>query len=202
MIMASETVVATVQSVLGTVVARSADGAERVLSAGDEVFLGEEIITSDGAFVSLGFPDAPALDLGANESIAITEDMLTGPDAEVADGALAPATAQTAEQIIAAIERGEDLDDLLDPAAAGAEGGSDSEGSSFVQVFRIDEPVSSVSYAVPGAQLASIPVVEDQGGDGPGSLVAPAPIRCLRVAPVVRVLRYEPGDPVEPVDPG
>jgi hypothetical protein len=175
MIMASETVVATVQSVLGAVVARSADGTERALSAGDQVFLGEEIITRDGAFVSLGFSDAPALDIGANESIAITEDMLTGPDAEVADGALAPATAQTAEQIIAAIERGEDLDALLDPAAAGVEGGNDSEGSSFVQVFRIDEPVTPVSYEVPANESAFTPVVEGRGGDELASLAAPAP---------------------------
>ena len=162
--MASETVVATVQSVIGHVIARSADGSERVLSAGDAVFLGEEIITGDGAIVSLDFPDAPTLEIGGSEVVAITEEMMTGPDAEVADGALGPTTAPTAEQIIAAIERGEDLDEILEPPAAGAEGGDDSEGSGFVQLFRISEPVDPVVYAFP-SNFAEAPSLEAVSGD-------------------------------------
>jgi large repetitive protein len=60
--MTSETVVATVQSAIGTVIARSSDGTERLLSAGDPVYLGDEIITAEGASISLAFPDAPGLE--------------------------------------------------------------------------------------------------------------------------------------------
>ncbi len=144
--MATE-VIATIANVFGEVLARDADGNVRVLAVGDEIYLGEEIITADGAFIALSFEDGSGLMLAGDEQVTITEDLPASFEPDPPGAAIGQATV---EEIIAALERGEDITDLLPPPGAGAEGGGDNGGGKFVRIARIDEPVPPVAYNFPG----------------------------------------------------
>jgi hypothetical protein len=159
--MATE-VIATVANVFGEVLARDADGNVRVLAVGDEIHLGEEIITADGAFIALSFEDGSGLMLAGGEQVTITEELMASVEPDPQGAAIGEATV---EEIIAALERGEDITDLLPAPGAGAEGGGDNEGGSFVRIARIDEPVPPVAYNFPGNEFPG-PGIEGAGGVG------------------------------------
>lgn len=145
--MATEQVIATVSSIAGSGSAqvRDADGNVRALNVGDEIRQGEVVITG-GSVVTLIFVDGTSLVLAEEEETQITDDIArtarVAPEASAVDGA-------TVDEIIAALERGESLDDLLEATAAGAGagGGADGEGGGFVMLSRIDEPTDPVAYA-------------------------------------------------------
>ncbi|MGM0553637.1 MAG: retention module-containing protein, partial [Pseudomonadota bacterium] len=133
-------VIATVESVVGTVIARDADGNTRVLQEGDEILQGEEVIAEDGAFIQMAFADGSSFALTGGEEVTVTEELAASFQPDPQDAAMGP---QTAEEIVAALERGESIDDMLEAPAAGLAGaGGDNEGASFVRIARIDEPVS------------------------------------------------------------
>ncbi|WP_038095108.1 retention module-containing protein, partial [Thioalkalivibrio sp. ARh4] len=140
-------VIATVESVDGTVIARDADGNTRVLREGDEIFLGEEVIAEDGAFIQLAFADGSSFELAGADEVTVTEELAASYEADPQDAAVGTLTA---EEIIAALERGDPIDDMLEPPAAGLAGaGGDNEGASFVRIARIDEPVPGIQYGFP-----------------------------------------------------
>ncbi|WP_026296513.1 retention module-containing protein [Thioalkalivibrio sp. ALJ2] len=139
--MAVNTVVATVQALTGTVIARDVDGNSRVLAVGDPVYAGEEVIPLQGASVDLQAMEGGVLSLGEGQQVLVGEALA---DSGRADNPEIP----TAEEVIAALERGESLDALIAPPAAGLEGG-DSDGSGFVRVARINEPVEPINYTFP-----------------------------------------------------
>ncbi|WP_026333057.1 retention module-containing protein, partial [Thioalkalivibrio sp. ALE18] len=136
-------VVATVESVVGTVIARDEDGNTRVLQPGDHIFYGEEVIAEDGAFIEMAFEDGSTLSLAGNESATITDDLAESAESVPEDGEIAEATV---EEIIAALDRGEDITDLLEAPAAGVDGGPAGEGGGFVRIARNTEEVGEVSY--------------------------------------------------------
>ncbi len=82
----------------------------------------------------------------------------------------------TAEEVIAALDRGESLDALIAPPAAGLEGGG-GEGGGFVRVARINEPVESINYTFPenvfGRPDAVGETVAVPGGETAGTVVPP-----------------------------
>ncbi|WP_156820965.1 retention module-containing protein [Thioalkalivibrio sp. ALgr1] len=139
--MAVNTVVATVQALTGTVIARDSDGNSRVLAVGDTVYAGEEVIPLQGASVELQAMEGGVLSLGEGQQALVGEALA---DSGRADNPEIP----TAEEVIAALERGESLDALIAPPAAGLEGG-DSDGGGFVRVARINEPVEPINYTFP-----------------------------------------------------
>ncbi|WP_026279770.1 retention module-containing protein [Thioalkalivibrio sp. ALJ16] len=167
--MAVNTVVATVQALTGTVIARDADGSSRVLAVGDPVYAGDELIPLQGASVDLQAMDGGALSLGEGQQALVGEVLA---DSGRADNPEIP----TAEEVIAALERGESLDALIAPPAAGLEGG-DSEGGGFVRVARISEPVEPINYTFPenvfGRPDALGETVAVPGGETPGTVMPP-----------------------------
>ncbi|WP_018993877.1 retention module-containing protein [Thioalkalivibrio sp. ALgr1] len=141
----SEVVVATVESVVGTVIARDEDGNTRVLQPGDEIFYGEEVITEDGAFIEMAFEDGSTMSLAGNESATITDDLAESAQPAPEEGEIADATV---EEIIAALDRGEDITDIIEAPAAGADGG-EGGGASFVRIARVGEEPPAVQYEFP-----------------------------------------------------
>uniref|UniRef100_UPI0003734C7A retention module-containing protein n=1 Tax=Thioalkalivibrio sp. ALJT TaxID=1158146 RepID=UPI0003734C7A len=140
----SEVVVATVESVVGTVIARDEDGNTRVLQPGDQIFYGEEVIAEAGAFIEMVFEDGSTMSLAGNESATITDDLAKSAESAPEDGEIAEATV---EEIIAALDRGEDITDLIEAPAAGLDGGPAGEGGGFIRITRGSEEVDPISYA-------------------------------------------------------
>ncbi|WP_018939167.1 retention module-containing protein [Thioalkalivibrio sp. AKL9] len=159
----SEVVVATVESIVGTVIARDEDGNTRVLQPGDQIFHGEEVIAEDGAFIEMAFEDGSTMTLAGNESATITPDLAESAEPEPQDAEVADATV---EEIIAALDRGEDITDLIEAPAAGADGG-DGGGASFVRIARVAEEPLAVQYEFPSNSFGEPGSV---GGNDSGTL--------------------------------
>ncbi|WP_018993880.1 retention module-containing protein [Thioalkalivibrio sp. ALgr1] len=143
--MGAEPVIATVQSVIGTVIARDAEGNARVFQQGDSIYRGESVIAQSGGLVELAFEDGSTLALAEGEEAVITEELAQSADTDPNDSQIGEATV---EEIIAALERGESLGDLLEAPAAGLEGGSDG-GVSFVRIARNIAEVRPIAYEFP-----------------------------------------------------
>ncbi|WP_018951736.1 retention module-containing protein [Thioalkalivibrio sp. AKL12] len=161
----SEVVVASVESIVGTVIARDEDGNTRVLQPGDPIFHGEEVIAEDGAFIEMAFEDGSTMTLAGNESATITPDLAESAEPEPQDAEVADATV---EEIIAALDRGEDITDLIEAPAAGLDGGVAGEGGSFVRIARGSEEVGEVTYAYDANALRGA----GEGPDGGTTLAA------------------------------
>ena len=89
----------TVKAVTGTVKAVALDSitvTERTLQVGDQVQLGEQIVTADGSSVVIEFSNGAVLDLGRNMETVLTAEMLTP------EGAPATAEAPVSEEAAAA----------------------------------------------------------------------------------------------------
>ncbi|MDH1109680.1 retention module-containing protein, partial [Metapseudomonas otitidis] len=118
------TVVAVVKSVIGQVVALSAEGVQRQLFEGDRIFQGDEIVTGAASMVTIELPDGRLIDLGRDTRWASNEFAPQAAD----DGAAQ--TAPSAEELQQAIAAGVDPTQAFEATAAGATsaGGSTSGG--------------------------------------------------------------------------
>ncbi|MDX1733426.1 MAG: retention module-containing protein, partial [Halioglobus sp.] len=148
--MANE-IIATVASIDGMAFARAADGATRELRAGDQLREGEVLLTPDGSKVQLTLSDGSPLLVSDIAEMAIDRDMV----AQYAAGRDQSAVEdESVRDVLAALERGDDLSEVLDPPAAGATDPA-SEGHSFVRLARILEVTDEFHGVV--APLAAEP---------------------------------------------
>ena len=134
--------IATVASVTGKAYARNADGELRELRTGDVLKEGETVVTPDGGRVELSLTDGSPLVINDMPEMTLTRDLMAdtaaGPDESAVDD-------ETIEQVLAALESGEDLGDVLEATAAGDSGGSGGDGNSFIRLARIVEETSEFS---------------------------------------------------------
>lgn len=70
------TLVGVVSQVIGEVFAVAGDGTRRPLSEGDQVFAGEQLITSAGGAIAITLSNGRQLTLGRDSSLNLTEQML------------------------------------------------------------------------------------------------------------------------------
>jgi len=124
----------------------------RPLKPGDVLLEGDTIVTLPGGQVQLAFLDGHMLTLLPNESFQFTAETSPNTRPEVAEAAL---PAGEADRIIQALERGENIDDLLDPTAAGLDGGGNDVGNGFVRLLRIVEGVGTASYQFESHEAAT-----------------------------------------------
>ena len=158
--------IAEVQDIQGTAYAVNADGERRLLQAGDALFEGESVETSEGGVVELTLSDGQSLVIAGQPVFLISADLVAdlapGADesalqTETLDELLAEGSLESLEQIIESADdaEAESLDDLLaaaeeDPtasgidfdnlaatAAGGDDSGADGGGSNIVQAARI-----------------------------------------------------------------
>ncbi|WP_326999248.1 VCBS domain-containing protein [Comamonas testosteroni] len=138
--MAAQTVLVT--KLTGQAWMRGPDGNLTVLHEGMRIPADAEIVTASGSTVQLQADGQPPLMVGENQDVHLTADLIQPPTVEEAAVA-SPANAQI-DQIIAAINAGQDPFDELDPTAATLSGGSEG-GSTFVRLSSIIEAVSPLA---------------------------------------------------------
>ncbi|MCZ4305054.1 retention module-containing protein, partial [Zoogloeaceae bacterium G21618-S1] len=154
--------VATVVAVIGEAYARNADGAMRVLKAGDALFEGEVVITRNGGRVELATSDGQLLEVQPNETIAITAELSDTTRPTPQESAVGDATI---DRVIQAINDGGDIDEAVDAPAAGLNGGAGGEGNSFVRLLRITEGVDPLDFEFGAARTAPEFVFDGGTGD-------------------------------------
>ncbi|MFO7541583.1 MAG: retention module-containing protein, partial [Thiobacillus sp.] len=135
--------VATVVAIEGQAFARDPSGQMRPLKAGDVLLEGDTIVTMPGGEVQLAFLDGHMLTLLPNETFQFSAETSPTSRPDLAEAAL---PAGEADRIIQALDRGENIDDLLDPTAAGIDGGGNNAGNDFVRLLRIVEDVNSIAF--------------------------------------------------------
>uniref|UniRef100_UPI0028AEC71C immunoglobulin-like domain-containing protein n=1 Tax=Pseudomonas sp. TaxID=306 RepID=UPI0028AEC71C len=147
-------VVAIVKTIVGQVVAVSAEGVRRFLVEGDRIYTGEQILTGEAGAVTLEFTDGRMLDLGRD----------TQWSANVPDQAaeLSEATAQSApsvQELQQAIAAGLDPTTELEAPAAGQTGnpgGAAGGGHSFVLLSEVGGEVDpTIGYPTEPLQFAA-----------------------------------------------
>ncbi|WP_156507753.1 retention module-containing protein, partial [Halioglobus sp. HI00S01] len=171
-----EAQIAVVAGLTGKAYVRSAEGELRELSVGDALFEGETVVTPDGVMVELTLTDGSLMGVDAPE-------MMLSPDlvAETAPGPDESAFQdETIEAVLAALESGEDLGEVLEATAAGPSSlsGPSGEGHSFIRLGRIAESTSEFdgiggttgNEAEAGAEQDSTPVdaIDDEAATDAG----------------------------------
>ncbi|MPS95230.1 retention module-containing protein, partial [Comamonas sp.] len=158
--MAAQTVLVT--KLTGQAWMRGPDGNLTVLHEGMRIPADAEIVTASGSTVQLQADGQPPLIVGENQDVHLTADLIQPPTVEEAAVA-SPANAQI-EQIIAAINAGQDPFDELDPTAATLSGGSEG-GSTFVRLSSIIEAVAplALEYGRSAPATTVLPVFSGVG---------------------------------------
>ncbi|MCM2478864.1 retention module-containing protein [Serpentinimonas maccroryi] len=155
---------ATVTAVTGNAVIVKADGTTRALQVGEVVQRGDVIRTQAGARVELLLPDGQIMAMGPNQALRVDETVaLTDATPQAADAAV---QATTVAEIVQILEQGLDLLEQIDPAAAGAVAAGAGEGSDFVRLLRVAEPVEPLAFQF---NLAAADTTDEIEGD-------PAPV--------------------------
>ncbi|MHB1186376.1 retention module-containing protein [Thiobacillus sp.] len=153
--------VATVIAIEGQAFARDPAGQMRPLKPGDVLLEGDTIVTMPGGQVQLAFLDGQMLTLLPNETFQFSAETSPGTRPEAAEASL---PAGEADRIIQALERGDTIDDQLDPTAAGLEGGGDNAGNGFVRLLRIVEGTDSTSFEFESTEPAPQVAVDEIEG--------------------------------------
>ncbi|WP_295549597.1 retention module-containing protein, partial [uncultured Pseudacidovorax sp.] len=160
----------TITALIGNAFIRLPSGQLRALQVGDLVREGQQLVIEDGAVVEMRTPGGELVVAGPREVSTNAEMLGTAPAPERSEGAVNRGTAQV-DQVIQALNRGEDPFQNLDPTAAGLTGGEASEGHSFVILDRISESTPNMSLAqanAAGLGLSALP-------PSPALLIANAP---------------------------
>ncbi|MBO9645142.1 MAG: retention module-containing protein, partial [Pseudacidovorax sp.] len=136
----------TITALTGKAFIRLPSGQLRALQVGDLVREGQQLVIEDGALVEMRTPGGELVVAGPREVSTNAEMLGAAPTPERSEGAVNKGTAAV-DQVIQALNRGEDPFQDLDPTAAGLTGGEASEGHSFVVLDRIVETTPSLSLA-------------------------------------------------------
>ena len=193
--------IAEVQDIQGTAYAVNADGERRLLQAGDALFDGESVETSEGGVVELTLSDGQSLVIAGQPVFLISADLIAdlapGADesalqTETLDELLAEGSLESLEQIIESADdaEAESLDDLLaaaeeDPtasgidfdnlaatAAGGDDSGADGGGSNIVQATRISSSGDDTSATLTEGNTQAAASTDAAGGENNSISVA------------------------------
>lgn len=147
--MATDTVLIT--HVTGTAWMRASDGQLIALHEGMRVPANANILTDQGASVTLQATGVPPVIVGQSTDMLVTEDLAQAQPL-AADNAVATPTDSIADQVLAALDAGEDPFALLEATAAVLGGGSGG-GSSFTRLSSVIEAVDPLALAYPRAGI-------------------------------------------------
>ncbi len=107
-----------VVAITGKVIAVAVDGSQRILKAGDIVAVGERLIIPADAVIELPAANGNIIKIAEARDLTITDDVFGSAVADAGDAAIAPLS-QDAQQVLAALENGQDPLQGLEVAAAG-----------------------------------------------------------------------------------
>ncbi|WP_293763789.1 retention module-containing protein, partial [uncultured Aquitalea sp.] len=155
----------------GVVKVIDAQGHERILKVGDIIQPGEHVVLLDGASLTVGRAGGESVTVDGPRDLVLTDDALTPNATDKSEAAVAK-LAPEAQQILAALENGQDPLANLDSAAAGlnAAGGPASDGShSFIRLSRISESISGLTTDTATSTTAAVAenTVQAQGANQP-----------------------------------
>ncbi|MGE4439316.1 MULTISPECIES: retention module-containing protein, partial [Alcaligenaceae] len=152
--MATDTVLIT--HVTGKAWMRNAEGQLIALHDGMRVPVNAHIMTDEGASVTLQATGVPPVIVGQNTDMLVSED-LAAAQPQPADNAVTPPADPVADQILAALDAGQDPFAILDPTAAVLTGGGGG-GDSFTRLASITETTTplALAYPRPGVETPEI----------------------------------------------
>jgi hypothetical protein len=119
--------VGTVTYIKGLVYALKADGTERLLALGDELFADEVVRTSPDAAIEIRMSNGQEVALGGGQSWLVSLETYTDVTEYPVDQAVTNAADADVEAIQQAILAGEDPTQVADATAAGVQAGEDGE---------------------------------------------------------------------------
>src|SRR5690606_14877273 len=175
--MATDTVL--VSNVSGKAWMRASDGTLIALHEGMRIPVDAHVITDSGAQVTLMADGVPPIIVGEGRDLVLAPDMIQPPESD-ANTVTPPADPAVAE-VLAALESGQDIFDVLDPTAAVLSGGQPGDGSNFVRLISIIETTTPLSLEYPNGAPEPIEDVILSGDGIPGSELA---------APTLTILDY------------
>ncbi|MEG0052270.1 MAG: retention module-containing protein [Comamonas sp.] len=142
--MATTTVLVT--QLTGQAWVRDADGNLTPLREGMRIPADAQVVTASGSTVQLQADGQPPLTLGENQNVALNPDVFD--DIPAAEAAVPAAADPLVENLIAAINEGQDPLAELEPTAATLAGGGGA-GSTFVRLSSVVETTSPLALAYP-----------------------------------------------------
>ncbi|WP_368643300.1 retention module-containing protein [Castellaniella ginsengisoli] len=143
--MATDTVL--ISHVTGKAWMRASDGTMIALHEGMRVPVNAHILTDEGASVTLQANGVPPVIVGQNTDMLVTED-LAAAQPQPADNAVTPPADPIADQVLAALDAGQDPFAILDPTAAVLTGGGGG-GAAFTRLTSVVETTSPLGLAYP-----------------------------------------------------
>ena len=146
---------------------RDADGNLTPLRQGMRIPADAEVVTASGSTVVLQADGQPPLVLGENQDVALSPDVFE--DIPAAEAAVPTAVDPLVENLIAAINNGQDPLAELDPTAATNAGGGGGDHT-FVRLASVLEATTPLALAYP---RPTSDVVEDRLGGAAGTTLPP-----------------------------
>ncbi|KJV32067.1 hypothetical protein VI06_05410, partial [Aquitalea magnusonii] len=152
-----------VVAVNGVAKAIDAQGHERILKAGDIIQPGERVVLLDGATLSVARADGELLNVDGPREMALTTETMQPQTTDKTEAAVAK-LAPEAQQVLAALENGQDPLAQLDPAAAGLNGagGADEGSHGFVRLMRVSEALGGALGDGAGGTAFNLPTEQNQ----------------------------------------
>ncbi|MDC7698837.1 retention module-containing protein, partial [Vogesella indigofera] len=145
-----------VVAITGKVIAVAVDGSQRILKAGDIVAVGERLIVPADGAIELQAANGNTIRIAEARDLTITDDVFGSAVADASDAAIAPLN-QDAQQVLAALENGQDPLQGLEAAAAGlTAGGGEDGGASFTRIARVAEAINPLSLDAGTAETAQV----------------------------------------------
>ncbi|MFA7475999.1 MAG: retention module-containing protein, partial [Castellaniella sp.] len=185
--MATDTVLIT--HVTGKAWMRASDGTMVALHEGMRVPVDAHIVTGEGASVTLQATGVPPVIVGQSTDMLVSED-LAAAQPQPADHAVTPPADSVVDQVLAALDAGQDPFAVLDPTAAVLTGGGGG-GDSFTRLASITETTSPLALAYPRPGVET-PEFVQLGGVAATADVTTAPVPVpVPAAPTIDVS----GDP-------
>ncbi|MET1115675.1 MAG: retention module-containing protein, partial [Comamonas sp.] len=139
---------------------RGSDGSLTPLYEGMRIPADAVIVTSSGGSVQLQADGQPPLIIGENQELLLTADLVNPPLPQ--EAAVAVPVPTEIDQIIAAINAGQDPFEQLDPTAATLGGGSEG-GSTFVRLARILENTTPLALGFENSTATTTEVQQFSG---------------------------------------
>ncbi|WP_374337430.1 retention module-containing protein, partial [Leeia sp.] len=135
-----------ITAIQGKAWVRDAKGVQHPAAVGEVLKAGEMLITGPSGKVDLENPDGVPIELGSNRQLLIEADVFGTHAADASEAAIAQLN-QNDQGVLQAIQNGQDLNEVLDPTAAGLNAGDGTDGGhGFVRLLRIVESVPPLSF--------------------------------------------------------
>ncbi|WP_034607093.1 retention module-containing protein, partial [Chitinimonas koreensis] len=146
-----------------------AQGQRVELNIGDEVQVGQVVITEAGTQLELGLPNGQMVTVAAGRELLIDANLLGVAPSDATEAALKELDSGP-DRIIQALNEGKDLSTELEATAAGLGAGGEGDAHGFVRLLRINEDIDPLSL---DRQVAGSDATEEPQFDGGDATAAP-----------------------------